>query len=364
MSDSPDQGSKTQQPTDKKINDALDKGNTPFSREAPIVGSMLGILLIVVLLADRASGELAVMLARFLEQPGNWTLAANEDGASLLHAISRRLFVVLAPVFALLLATGLIAALIQSRPRLVLERIRPKASKLSLVQGWKRIFGQQGAAEFAKALAKLAIVSGVSALILKTEYHGLVSAMYVEPFAVPVTMQGVAARLLSGIVMISVLLAIADVAWSRYSWRKQLMMTHQEIKDEQKQSDGDPLVKSRLRSLAKDRTRRRMMAAVPQATLVVANPTHYAIALKFRRGRDDAPIVLAKGKELLALKIREIAGQHAIPVIEDKPLARSMFDAVEVNQMIPEEFYEAVAKLIFYISAKDRAARPLFGVER
>jgi flagellar biosynthetic protein FlhB len=361
MSETADQGSKTQEPTEKRISDALEKGNTPFSREASIVGSMFGILLVASLLAPRISGELGLMLARFIEQPGNWTLATNEDGATLLHAVSRQLFVLLVPALAILLVTGVVASLIQSPPRLALERLRPKLSKISPAQGLKRVMGQQGLAEFMKAAAKLAIVTTVSIIILRSEFNNVIAAMHAEPFAIPANLHRGTARLLSGVVLVSLLLAIADILWSRHTWRRQLMMTHQEIKDEHKQSDGDPLVKSRLRSLAKDRTRRRMIADVPRATLVIANPTHYAIALRFQRGHDDAPVVVAKGRELLALKIREIAEEHAIPVIEDKPLARSMYNSVEVDQMIPEEFYEAVARLIYHVSARDRTARPLAG---
>jgi flagellar biosynthetic protein FlhB len=133
-------------------------------------------------------------------------------------------------------------------------------------------------------------------------------------------------------------------------------MTRQELKEEFKQAEGDPLVKSRLRSLARDRARHRMMAAVPRASLVIANPTHYAIALQYDREAGGAPLVVAKGADLVALKIREIAARHNVPVIEDKPLARAMYDLVEVNQWIPAEFYRAVAKILHYIYSRDRNA--------
>jgi flagellar biosynthetic protein FlhB len=129
-------------------------------------------------------------------------------------------------------------------------------------------------------------------------------------------------------------------------------MTRQELKDEMKQAEGDPLVKARLRSLARDRARRRMMAVVPKATVVIANPTHYAVALKYDRAKGGAPVVVAKGVDLIALRIREIAARHSVPVIEDKPLARALYDAVEVDQWIPPEFYRAIAKILHFLYSR------------
>jgi flagellar biosynthetic protein FlhB len=156
-----------------------------------------------------------------------------------------------------------------------------------------------------------------------------------------------------------VLLVVADLVWSRFFWRRELRMTRQEIKDEQKQAEGDPIIKGRLRSLARDRARKRMIARVPQATVVIANPTHYAIALRYVRTENRAPIVVAKGLDLIALNIRSVAEKHGIPVVEDKVLARSLYDKVEVDQVIPPEFYRAVANVILYIMSR---GRPLQGI--
>jgi flagellar biosynthetic protein FlhB len=142
------------------------------------------------------------------------------------------------------------------------------------------------------------------------------------------------------------------------SWRRDLRMTKQEVKDELKQTEGDPLVKMRLRSLQRDRSRKRMMAAVPRATLVIANPTHYSVALRYVREEGGAPLVVAKGKDLIALKIRHIAEENGIPVYEDKALARALYAAVEVERMIPAEFYKAVAGIILFLASRGKQARP------
>jgi flagellar biosynthetic protein FlhB len=164
--------------------------------------------------------------------------------------------------------------------------------------------------------------------------------MSLDPDAVPELILTIAMRLLMAVCVVTILLLAVDLLWVRMHWRKDIRMSKQEINDEMKEVEGDLLKKARLRSLALDRRRKSMIAAVPRATLVIANPTHYAIALRYVREEGGAPLVVSKGKDLIALKIREIAEQHLIPIIEDKLLARSMYDSVEVDRPIPPEFYK------------------------
>jgi flagellar biosynthetic protein FlhB len=173
-----------------------------------------------------------------------------------------------------------------------------------------------------------------------------------EPSTLPPLILTMAIHVLSAVCAATIVLVGADLVWVRFRWRSDLRMSRREIKEEMKQIEGDPLVKARRRSLALDRSRRRMIAAVPRATVVIANPTHYSIALRYVREEGGAPVVVAKGQDLIALKIREIAETHAIPIIEDKVLARSMYESVEVDRMIPPQFYRAVAEVIHYLHAK------------
>jgi len=181
--------------------------------------------------------------------------------------------------------------------------------------------------------------------------------MITAPAVFTVVMNGMAVQIVTVIVAVMAVIAAADLVWSRFHWRQELRMTRQEVKDELKQSEGDPIVKSRLRSLARDRARRRMMTEVPKATLVIANPTHYAIALRYVREEHSAPVVLAKGTDLVALKIREIAEANGIPVFEDVALARSMYKQVSVDSVIPPQFYQAVAELVRAVQASKAPKR-------
>jgi flagellar biosynthetic protein FlhB len=182
--------------------------------------------------------------------------------------------------------------------------------------------------------------------------------MFMEPGGVPELARSMVMKLLSAMVVAIIVLAAADLVWSRVFWQRDLRMTRQEVKDEVKQAEGDPILKGKLRSLARDRSRKRMMAAVPRATLVIANPTHFAVALRYVREEGGAPMVIAKGQDLLALKIREVAESHDIPVIEDKLLARSLYQAVEVDKLIPPEFYKAVAEIILFLMVRGGKGAP------
>jgi flagellar biosynthetic protein FlhB len=205
----------------------------------------------------------------------------------------------------------------------------------------------------------MAAVSVLCLLVLKTAQHDILNAMFMEPSALPGVVWIMSNRLLATVVVATVVLVAADLVWSNLFWHRELRMTRQELKDEMKQVDGDPIVKSRQRSLARDRMRKRMIAAVPRATVVITNPTHYAVALRYVREEGGAPLVVAKGQDLIALKIREVAVANGIPVIENKSLARSLYKSAEVDRMIPPEFYKAVAEIVFFLLARQAQTRPV-----
>ena len=357
MAERPDKESKTEEATEKKIRDSLEKGRVPFSKEAATFASFLGILVAAFFLVGDNVLRLRFALGRLIDNPGGFALENGADAIKVFDAIEIESALLLVPVVAVIAVAGIASSLLQNQPQLVLERIKPDLSRLSLSHGWRRLFGVPGQVEFLKALFKLAVVSVVGYVSLRSAHNDLTNALFMEPGAVAGVVKDLIIRLLAAVAAASAVLVVADIAWSRFSWRRELRMTRQELKDELKQTEGDPLVKMRMRSLARDRSRKRMMAAVPRATLVIANPTHFAVALRYVREEGGAPLVLAKGKDLIALKIRFVAEAHGIPVYEDKALARSLYDNVAVDRMIPPEFYKAVAGIILFLAARGRQVR-------
>ncbi|NBJ11014.1 flagellar biosynthesis protein FlhB [Microvirga arsenatis] len=354
MSDTDDKDSKTEAPSEKKVREAVEKGNIPFSREAPMFASMVGILIALAFATRNNTKVLTEKLSLFINRPEDFRLESGSDAAMLIQAVALEVGQCLIPVILVLAGCSLAASILQNVPSIVSERIRPQWNRISPVGGWKRIFGRQGLVEFAKSLFKFGTMTIVSLLLLKSEQYKVLNAMFSDPSLLPELMLTMAMRLVSAIAIATIVLVAADLLWARFKWHSDLKMTKQEVKEEYKQMEGDPMVKARMRSLAQDRSRKRMLAAVPKATFVIANPTHFAIALRYERSEASAPIVVAKGKDLIALKIREIAEKSGIPVIEDKPLARSMYDHVEIDRMIPPDFYKAVAQLLFYILTRSK----------
>ncbi len=355
MAEAADKDSKTEEPTERKIRDAVEKGNVPVSREAPIFASMVGILAVASFFLVERSLRLTLVLRSLLDDPGGWPLENGSDASQLVAAVGFEAGRFLLPVVLTLTIAGLLASFLQNAPSIAFERIRPQFSRISPGEGAKRIFGARGQTEFFKATVKFVAVAVVVLVILQSDQLRVMSAMYTDPAAVPALILSLAMKILAAVSVATIVIVAADLVWARVHWRRDLRMTRQEMKDEFKQVEGDPLVKARLRSLARDRTRRRMIAAVPRATLVIVNPTHFAVALRYHRNEGGAPLVVAKGQDLIALKIRETAEEHGIPVVEDKPLARSLYDSVEVDRMIPPEFYKALAEIIHFLQTRNLA---------
>ena len=354
MSDAPDKESKTEEATEKKIRDSVEKGKIPVSREASIFASMIALLIIQSFLTADGVRNLTSTLARLIDDPSGVRIQNGADVIEFMTAVGMSSARLVLPIVIVLALAGLASSFLQNVPRIVFDRIKPELSRISIGQGWGRIFGGQGRVEFGKSVFKFIAISFVVTIVLRAEEAVAVNSLFGDPTAVPELILTSAMRLVSAISIATIVLVALDLVWARFHWRRELRMTKQEIKDEFKQAEGDPLIKSRLRSLARDRARKTMLAAVPRATLVIANPTHYAIALKYQHGEDAAPTVLAKGQDLIALKIREIAEQNNVPVVEDKMLARSMYDAAQIDRVIPAEFFRPVAEIIYFLHSRKK----------
>lgn len=346
MSENEDADSKTEEATEKKIRDTVEQGRTPVSRDVAIALGVFALLACLAFLVETVGPRLAEALALLLANSAALRLRADSDVYRYLQVVGLECAHFLTPMLLAFTLAGIAAAFIQGAPRFVAERVAPDWSRISPKAGWRRLFGLAGLMELAKAAIKIAAVGAASAIVFQGDWSAYADAMRMEPRGLPSLALRLLLHLTSVVALSVAALAAADFAWTKFKWRRDLRMSRQELKEEFKQAEGDPLVKARMRSLAMDRSRRRMIAAVPKASFVVANPTHYAIALRYVREEGGAPLVLAKGRDLVALKIREIAESNGVPVLERKDLARAMFDFVEVDKMIPQEFYRPVAELI------------------
>jgi flagellar biosynthetic protein FlhB len=346
-----DKDSKTEDPTAKKMGEAAEKGNVPSSREATMFASMLAVFIYIVFFLPDRMARMGEVLRDLFEKPDQWSLETGPDAISLFVRIGWEIGNLLLPAFVLFFAFGISSSIAQNLPTPVLERIRPQFSRISPMKGWGRIVSVPGLVEFGKSLMKIVVVGIIMFFVLKSEFFTSIDSMYSDPQTLLVRFASIIKKILVVVLMATAVVAIIDLFWSRKHWFDQLKMTKQEVKDEFKQAQGDPIVKSRQRSIARDRARQRMMKNVSRATLVIANPTHFAVALRYVREENDAPVVVAKGQDLIALRIRELAEENNIPIFEDPPLARSMFAQVSVDSVIPSVFYKAVAELIHRIYA-------------
>jgi flagellar biosynthetic protein FlhB len=358
MSDETDRDSRTEEPSEKKLKDASDKGNDPLSREAPLFASLIATLAVTAFLVKPATISLATLFQNSLDHLGGARLNTSDDAVRTIGVLLLPASLTVMPIILLFAAFGLVAHFAQSLPRFIGSRIAPELQRISPVSGLSRLFGAKGLMHFLRTFLQLTVIGAALWMVLRSEQNHIALLLHVPASAIPQELLSLILSLVAGVAAASAVLVAFDIVWTRFQWRRDLRMTKQEVKEEARQAEGDPMVKARLRSIALDRARRRMMAQVPRASLVIANPTHYAIAIRYVREEGGVPIVVAKGQDLIALKIREIAAQSGVPVIEQKLLARSMYDLVDVDQAIPQQFYRAVAELIHVLSRKKSGLLP------
>jgi flagellar biosynthesis protein FlhB len=291
---------------------------------------------------------LARSLTMFLQQPD----AMSVDGAGLsamLRVLLPQIALVLAPFFAVMIAAGLAGHMLQSRPGLSFDKIVPDFSKVSPVAGFKRMFGVEGWMNLAKGLAKIGVVGVAIWSQLWPERGGLEAILNQSTAAVIGDMSHLLFKVLMASLSALAVIAGLDYFWQRMRFMARNRMSKQEIKEEYRQNEGDPTIKAKIRQLRHERSRKRMMAAVPQATVVIMNPTHFAVALKYESGKMVAPVCVAKGVDALALRIRAVAEDNDVAVVENPPLARALYAAVEVDDPVPPEHFKAVAQVIGYV---------------
>jgi flagellar biosynthetic protein FlhB len=355
MAEEQDQNEKTEDPTQKRLDDALKRGDVVKSQE---VNTWFVIAAGTLVMATFSGGMGAGVTATLRGLIAN-SYQIRVDGPALpqlFKMIGGELLATVAVPFLLLMLAALTANIVQHRMVWSFDTMAPKLSKISLMSGLKRLFSKQALVNFAKGMVKLLLVGAVLIALMWPERRRLIALVHTDLEGVLPLALSVALKQLGAVVAILAVVAAADYLFQYRLWYERQKMSLRDLKEEFKQSEGDPTIKGKMRQVRQTRMRRRMMANVPKATVVITNPTHYAVALQYERGM-DAPVCVAKGVDLVALKIREIADEHAVPIVENPPLARTLHAAVELDQAIPPEHYKAVAEVIGYVMKLRRAVR-------
>lgn len=348
MSEDDDDSSKTEDASERKLGKAREEGDVAVSQDVKTWFSLVGVAVLMSLMIPGLMADLKSLLTGLLARPHD--LIFDEP-----HI--RKLFVDVAVDVALLLALplgmmmglGVAASLVQTGLMYTPKKIAPELKKISPLAGLKRLFSGRTVVEFVKNIAKLTLVGTVAFLVSLPEMEHLEALTTMPLPAILDFLHVVIIKIMIAVLMVMAAVTAFDFFYQRFAFAKKMRMTKQEVKDEHKQSEGDPMIKGRLRALRHERARKRMMAAVPGADVVITNPTHYAIALTYDQDSMNAPVLVAKGVDLVALRIRELADEHDIPIVENPPLARALYATVELDQEVPQEHYKAVAEVIGYV---------------
>lgn len=361
--DEQDDSQRTEEPTQRRLQEAREKGQVAQSREVQNWLMILGVALVIFIFAGQALEGTARLLLPFWERPD----AIPVDADSLRRTFAGLAFglikVGLLPLLVLIVA-AVAGDLLQRGFLFTAERLKPDLDRLSPLAGAKRLFSSKAVAELAKNLVKLAVVGAVALMVLWPIGTDAARLIGLDQAALLDVLRRDSIRLLIALLAVMAIVAALDYLYQYFEYIRRLRMSKRELREELKQAEGDPLIKSRIRQIRMERARRRMMAAVPKADVVVTNPTHYAVALKYELGKMAAPILVAKGADAVALKIREVAEANRVPIVENPPLARGLYAAVDLDEEVPPEHYKAVAEVIGYVMRLKRqqpqpaAARP------
>lgn len=346
--DNQDDSQKTEDPTPKRLKEMRDKGQVAMSREINNWAMLFASTLIVLWVGPWLLRNLTGILKPFIELPH--MLLTDPYGIQhvMIEALKEVALYMAVPALVLVIV-AIIAPLVQVGPIWSLEPIKPSLDKISLIKGLGRLFSLKSIIEFLKGIAKLVIVGAVISAIL-WPFMGEVNQHVGETtVATLIVVKDLTIKIMAAVLAILFVVAVLDFMYQRFEFMKKAKMSRQEIKEEFKQTEGDPHVKGRLRQLRQERARRRMMADVPKADVVITNPTHFAVALQYDPQKMNAPVMIAKGVDAVALKIREVAKENKIPLMENPPLARALYASMDLDDEIPAEHYKAVANIITYV---------------
>lgn len=343
-----DDSQKTEEPTAKRLQESRKQGQVPLSREVNHWVMLIAGGFVILVMGPRMLTSFGTLLRGFIERPHE--LSQNPLGIDyvFISLIIRTAEILFMPMLVMMIA-AVLAPLLQIGFLFSAETIKPKLSKISPIAGAKRIFSMRSIVEFLKTLFKMLIIGTVTLLLMMPFFGSIDHFVGLPIFLALDELHALIFRMVVGVISVLTVIAVIDFIYQRIEHMKKMRMSKQEIKDEFKQTEGDPQIKARLSELRQTRARQRMMAAVPEADVVITNPTHYAIALKYDPKQMDAPIMVAKGIDDTALRIREVAKEHDIVIVENPVLARGLFENMEIDDIIPGDFFKAVAEVISYV---------------
>jgi flagellar biosynthetic protein FlhB len=356
MAEDRDDSQRTEEPTQKRLDEAREHGDIVKSTEVTTFAALAGGTLAIAMFG-RSAAEGFVATFRGLIENADQLDVDPAGMMSLFRTAGLETAALLAPALAVIAGCALAGHVLQSRPSFAVDRIKPDLAKLSLLAGLKRLFGIEGLVNLGKGVLKLGLVGAVVWTTLWPMRSELEALLDETPAAIASDMSSLTLRILVAALCVLGVLAGIDYFIQRARFLARNRMSKQEVKEELRQTEGDPAIKARIRKLRIERSRRRMIAEVPKATVVVTNPTHFAVALKYESGKMAAPLCVAKGIDALALRIREVAQEHGVPIVEDPPLARALYATVDLDEAIPPEHYKAVAQVIGYVMRLTGKAR-------
>lgn len=339
-------GDKTEEPTAKKKRDARKKGNIAKSKEVTTAITLVAMLIIIFTMSDYIILEIKNSMINLLSS----NFSMNFDSGVMLNSLGSKILLsfmkIFLPIGFIIMIFGVIGNLIQSGMLFTGEGLKPQFSKLNPINGFKNMFSLKALGTLVKSVAIIGVLLYIGYSFMNKNFEGIMkSADIYLPYLLNTIIELIKS-LLGRICLAVVLIAVVDYGYQRFTHNKELKMTKQEVKEEYKQMEGDPQVKGKIKQKQREISNRRMMQAVPSATVIVTNPTHISIAIKYEKGIDSTPRVVAKGADVVAFKIREVAKEHDIPIIENKPLARLIYKEVDIDKEIPEEMYQAVAEVL------------------
>lgn len=348
MAEESSSGERTESPSSKRRSDFRKKGQVAQSREVQAAAMFTLLLLFWIFFAPTFWGQIQEITAGVWRSCGEYAITTLSL-MQLAYRLAAGLAMILAPLFLVALVVGFFATFLQIGWLFTTEPLMPDLSKLDPIKGMARFISKRALIEVIKSLLKVGLIGWVAYKTVKGEFAQALLLLDMPVENTVLYLAKTAALVMAKAAAIMIVLAILDYSFVRWEMEEKMKMTKQEQKEEMKETEGDPHIKSKIRSIQQQMARRRMMAAVPEADVVITNPTHIAVAIKYEAGKMDAPVVLAKGQELVAEKIREIAREHDVPLVENPPVARLLHAKVEVGQSIPDELFKAVAEILAYV---------------